>query len=453
MSDALNAIAGPAEITRNQLIHQAQAGALDVKLVLGLIRQHWLPAREGLITVQDCQVHRLFPKGEQELVIKYELTLRALSGDIYSQTAFAELRPGACTERREDIITKLKKTRRQQLAKNSEASDIVAIPELNLVLRFPGLDEAIPGLVLLHKPELALDVFKRTFPELQGQTDFSLHSHILNHRLGKRCIFQMTASTGDQTYALVARCLKTNDGRSQENHQFLTALWRSGLNEHNANGVRVPRSYGTDESLNAIFIEQVAGEILWDCTRWDLEHQAYIAGKALAALHCSSWRPQRNYYRQQELAMLQEWVALTAELKPELAQDLQRALYSVSQRFASVAVGQSVLTHRDYYGKQLIYDGEQCVLIDFDTLTSAEAELDLGNYIAHRLLADVSGGDFKATEIDVFLSVYKRLANAYHPARLKLWTDAALLRLACLYAQKTHWESVAERLLAKVTTP
>lgn len=423
------------------------SGAIDPDVIQSMLLRHWQPAVEGQTTILHCAVHRVFPRGDAGFVVKYVLQLKDRAGEPYEQTAFGEITVQDCVVRRQSIQLKLQKRRRAQLAKKQDSSSLVAIPSLNMLLRFPGLDEKLPGLRLLHDPEWQSKLFAVMFPHCASSQGGSIEATILNHRIGKRCVLRLRAGDEHQHRSVIARCLKENDTKWQENVDAMKTLWHSGLNDRNPHRVRVPRVYGAKASMSTVFIEDVPGDILGESDRWPLEQQGAIAGKSIAVLHGIKLALEKRYTAQQEIKMLREWVTLTQKLRPDLHMKLSFWMQVVADDLKTKSYAQECLAHRDFYGKQILFDGHQTTLIDFDTLCLAPPALDLGNYLAHRILAKVTGEAFNQKELNAFLQGYAAIRPLPSEGQIRIWKNAALLRLACLYALRTGWEGISHALL------
>ena len=92
------------------------------------------------------------------------------------------------------------------------------------------------------------------------------------------------------------------------------------------------------------------------------------------------------------------------------------------------------LLHRDLYPQQVIVQSDRFGLVDLDETSLGERELDLGNFSAHLILADLQ----KRGVIGSAHQLARSLRRSYQqwarlsPLRLRLYTAASLLRLASL---------------------
>ena len=98
--------------------------------------------------------------------------------------------------------------------------------------------------------------------------------------------------------------------------------------------------------------------------------------------------------------------------------------------------GRTVLLHRDFYDKQVFVTHEDTVgLLDFDTLTTGEAALDLANALVHFELRALLGQHATNTAhgvIAAMLDGYRSEGETWR--RLGAHAAASRLRLLCVYA-------------------
>ncbi len=422
--------------------------AIDTAEMTRRLNMQWSwPERRGL-RVSGVEIHRVFPRGRDGFVIKYLLLLDD-GATQQEMTLFGEIQPGNVNDLRERVLNKLRKSRRKQIDRHDDSDAITVLPDLNLLLRIPGYDEKLPGLTLRHHPKRGRRFLRELLAPWKIPPDARVTTSILNHRLGKRCVMRAHIEGTEKNISVVLRCLKANDRRHFDNMAQMQKLWRHRFDNLAPDRIRIPRVLGCSDELATVVIEDMPGQVLCESQRWPLTQQAAVAGATLAKLHACPIALARHHRAADELALLQDWVLLTRNLRPELTDALELASDQVRAALAAQC-GMPRLSHRDYYSKQVLYDGKQAVLIDFDTLCMAEPALDIGNYLAHRTLAMLAGELADPDETDAFLQAYDRKAPLPNTVSISTWRDAALLRLACLYALRSNWDTVSERLLQHI---
>nr|MBA3329220.1 phosphotransferase [Solirubrobacterales bacterium] len=124
----------------------------------------------------------------------------------------------------------------------------------------------------------------------------------------------------------------------------------------------------------------------------------------------------------------------------------------VAARLCGGLAGALVTVHRDLHDKQLLVDDEGAVgILDFDTLATGEAALDLGNLVVHLELRALQG----ACTAGAARAAREALLDAYAPdeallVRAGTYAQATRLRLACLYALRPAPPAVVPELLSRL---
>lgn len=151
----------------------------------------------------------------------------------------------------------------------------------------------------------------------------------------------------------------------------------------------------------------------------------------------------------EETEVLETWLQRLLWHDPAAhARLLDRARWVLDELGALPAVP-SVLIHRDLHDKQVLIDDDgEVAFIDLDTLAAGDPGIDLANLAAHfDLRARQAGAPPGSTSAlrEALLDGYA--ANAAWRRRLAVFEQAALLRLACVYAFRPRWRAVATSLV------
>src|SRR5206468_12183180 len=84
-----------------------------------------------------------------------------------------------------------------------------------------------------------------------------------------------------------------------------------------------------------------------------------------------------------ELHILHECLPLVAQQKPACAKRIERILSACDRLAATVPKPKPCGIHRDFYPAQVIVEGSQLYLIDFDLYCTGDPALDVGNFVGH----------------------------------------------------------------------
>lgn len=153
-----------------------------------------------------------------------------------------------------------------------------------------------------------------------------------------------------------------------------------------------------------------------------------------------------------EQAVLARWVERTEGWHRLPADTLRPTLDRASRMLAAAPMPLGV-AHRDLHDKQLI-TGAEPGLLDFDTAALAEPALDLANLAVHLDLRAAQGlldeserrwGRGVVVAVARSLQVPEQRWHAYELA--------TRLRLACVYAFRPRWQSLAEQWMRGLSSP
>ena len=106
-------------------------------------------------------------------------------------------------------------------------------------------------------------------------------------------------------------------------------------------------------------------------------------GRNLAALHSSGLRFPATHDRNRELATLRTWVELAMAVFPQYKNRFLRSFAELETASAQQPAAALLPAHRDFHDGQVLITPAGAVFLDFDTAALAEAELDVGNFLAH----------------------------------------------------------------------
>ncbi|GAB3264911.1 phosphotransferase family protein [Arthrobacter pigmenti] len=173
------------------------------------------------------------------------------------------------------------------------------------------------------------------------------------------------------------------------------------------------------------------------------------AGKALAMLHARQLpqgplpgdavnRHGRDPYG---CGRLRKMVRDLSQLAPALASRLDRLHNKLAIRLGSG--GQQVLIHGDFSADQVLVDGGQVRLIDFDRSSHGPAAADLGSFAAVELLSAAPHGGRTTRLLPALLEGYLAGGGSVNDADIDVWTAFHLLgRLNEPFRQcRKDWEA------------
>ena len=295
-----------------------------------------------------------------------------------------------------------------------------ALPEMALEISLFPLDERLSGLAQLANTrgrEGLLREIVSERPDLWG-ADFEL----VRYRPGRRCVGRLLVE--GQCEAAIKFYAEPEYATASINSRAFVCK----------DSLKVPRVLGDSPRHRAIAIEWLSGGLLFDLladSAFDLDCVRRV-GVALAQLHEQASPGLRRLSPTAETEPL--WTAardvqgVCPELGPR-AQGLARKLSALEERAESPRCS----IHGDFSPRQVLLDGSEVGILDYDDARYGDPAIDLGHFAA-RLQRRRLREALPAAEID---AVFEALLDGYRAIRalplrgsIARYTAAALLRLA-----------------------
>ncbi len=423
--------------------------AMSPRIMCEELNDHWPYAGNRGLEVIDCQLVRIYPRKNGGSVLEFELCLSG-QGHERHQTVFAEWVGDNVVKRCQETITSLSKRRRGQLDRD-DGDLVTCLPNMGLLIRFPGLDERIEGLKLINQPASLAQILRTLKNNNTRVPSGHVEVELLGHRLGKRCVVRVngrnsgtsSATDTDCTFILKLYKMRTNRGRFV--YDCMKRLEMNGFESESL--IRIPQLLVYLSEWNALVMEDVRGVSLPMLSGDRLVDGLERAGQALRKLHNTPMKVEHRHSVDSEIELLEQRVGLVSRLMPELTDTTNKTLQSVVNELNQCRQFTPTLVHRDFYEKQILIDGDETILLDFDTLCMSDPALDVGNFIAHLELNRLQGILKVENGAAVFSDAYDGYQNDAFRRRVTIYARSAMLRLACLYAFWPRWRYVCRPLL------
>jgi thiamine kinase-like enzyme len=263
-----------------------------------------------------------------------------------------------------------------------------------------------------------------------------------------------------------------SDGSGERTQPIIAALraWQSAA--PTASQINIPRTLGFRPDLQLLLLEAIPGkpqvaQLLKarlagkeTSASLTLEDAIDACARIAAGIHSSNIALGHRRTLESELDWLGRSTRALRRVSPELGAQLQRLLDAAEARARATAPLSPCFSHGDFTYTQLVFDGAQSGLVDFDTVCQAEPALDLGQFLAYQRLAILkdqrSDRPLPAAEAmgltSRFLDTYidtlagSREDVAALRARVQLYETLMLLRLAIHSWQKLKVSRLAHAL-------
>jgi len=330
------------------------------------------------------------------------------------------------------------------------AGHALLVPELRLALCPFPIDPALPGLIPATDPSRLVGMLGALLTSaVPGLELDGVRAEVVQYRRGT-CVLRYELAwqlrQARRSLKQVVFGKLSADGRGERIGPVVSAL------RHLLDGAGpslpflVPRFQGYLPELRLALLEAAPGtpllpELIRNRGGADAERAIAACAGVAAALHRSSIPVGATRTLEDEIDAVRASVDAVTPLAPSLAASLHRHLGAVGELIGDAPQPLGV-AHGDFEPSQVLFDGPNTSLVDFDTMCLAEPALDLGQFTARlatyvRSAALHAGGPARDGDGDLeaaFFREYVRRSGVGDPemllARTAAYRTLALTRLA-----------------------
>jgi len=301
------------------------------------------------------------------------------------------------------------------------ARPVAIVGHLNMSLSVYPIDGLIPTLVDATDPGKVASLLAETLTEVLSGT-FSMQKvqqFLAHYGRYKRCVLRYSidgVQTETQTPQQVTVYGKVDaDGLGGVTVDIISAL-RERLSEPDLlYRFRIPRSLGYFPDLQLLLMEALPGKPFfkpllkaWTGNNnrqaaWNensshdedatLEKAVQTCALIAATLHGSNIKLGRSTTLEMQVAKLQDAADVLYQVFPELGAQVKSWINQTVEFAQAYPAMPLCFSHGDFTYTQLIFDGKQGGLVDFDTMGQAEPAQDLGHYLAYQRLNIIKDQD------------------------------------------------------------
>jgi hypothetical protein len=422
--------------------------ALDEQLMreyLGVLLGH---ADAGW-SIASCELDQVTYAPDIGVALRYLLTLQdsagiqvseqLVTGRLFADQATCEaylneqLLPAAARMKGHDKLARF-------------AVSVAAIEPLCMAVYVYPIDAELPVLADATDRQRMRAVFQETLPAaLEQQFDVTncaveLVDYGRQGRATLRYTIERTPLDGSLAQPQTIYGKLTADGSGALAGPLLDAM-RNSLQRNQSAKFTLPRSFAWLDELQLSLLEEIPGE-----PRIASALKARLGGKAAksdalsleamfdasaqiaAALHRSGIElgPRRSL--EDELAAHASRLAVVERISPELGAELQLLLAHLATSAAASQGFPLVFNHGDFTFGQILFDGADSGLVDFDSVCQAEPALDLGHFLAYTQVASQKSKLDRSTTAELIEELSERFLQSYMMAAKIADSDAARLR-------------------------
>jgi Phosphotransferase enzyme family len=329
------------------------------------------------------------------------------------------------------------------------ATPAALIEPLNMVVYIFPIDGELPVLVDVTDHRRVREILGEMLRDVldDGLTVQDCRVELGHYGRQHRCVlrYYITSTTpGDDTpqpmliYGKIAA-----DGRGALAGPVIAALHEQVL-DRGVYQFNIPRSFGFRPDLQLALFESIPGapqvaQLLKARLKgaetarpgqMTLEESLDACAQIAAALHSSAIMLGQRRALEDEIAGLRQGFAIVRHISPDLGAQFEAWLNRAESYAASCQPLSLCFGHGDFSYTQLIFEGAQSGLVDFDTICQAEPALDLGQFLAYVRVAVLKGKKADSTALAAMAEqLCTRFLQTYIAAMGDQLEDADRLRL------------------------
>ena len=290
-------------------------------------------------------------------------------------------------------------------------------------------DPAMPFLPAATDPREVARRFAARLP--RPSSSFAVRAiRVTRHKPGRRCLLEYDVETAKGMVTWVGKARAK--GCDEATCRIQESLTRSGFDTNSADGISVPRVVGAIPEFHLWLQEKVPGvqatSLFLSPTGPDV---AARMARAVTKLHRAAVRPEKVHTRDDELAILVSRLGQLGRERPAWRSRLKRVAARCGMLLAQLPIAPVGHLHRDFYGDQVLVDGDRLYLLDLDTYAVGEPVLDIGNAIGHVIeYAIRTGGTSEAMRgvCDAFKETFLDTSPSTSPSAVDAYTTVTLAR-------------------------
>lgn len=387
-------------------------------------------------SISNLYVSRVFPRKDLGFTIQYEIYWRD-AGDEFDKKMFLcghLIGPSAALP---DYIEKAK-------------DECIVFEDIGLVVPVFPFDPRLHNLAELtdtRKDSKITDKLSYTLGTLIEIRDLE----VIGYRLGKRLVLRylLYSKKGPHRETeMIAKMYRPS--RFIKALDIMEFLLKNGFGPDEGDSLTVPCVLGSDPDLAAIFMEHAPGMSLHSLIEKVIFTDACAAaGRTLRKLHSTRSVNRETYSRVDELGNLQRILELIIYMYPEFGDDFKNRFRDLTDEQPSDHQP-DVLSHRDFFDKQVLFSEDRTTLLDCDNAAPADPALDIGNFVAHLTLRKMQHPHLSANidkGIELFINSYD-ITEKQLRSRVLWWTRVAQLRIAILYFLRPRWRDMIPGFLS-----
>ena len=250
-------------------------------------------------------------------------------------------------------------------------------------------DPELTSLEAALDPATAERHFGRKLPRLAGRDGFVRvrNVRLARYKPARRCVVEYDVDVErpgrpPERVTLLGKIRRRRSGRSS--YRLLDAFWNMGFNADAEDAIAVPEPIAVVPELRVWLQRKVSGRVATDLLAApDAEVLARRIAEAAHKVHRAGVPAPhgRRHTMADELRILHECLPHVALIEGHSRERIERLLDACDRLGSASPNSPPRWIHRDFYGDQVIVDGDRLYLIDFDQYCEGDPAVDVGNFL------------------------------------------------------------------------
>jgi hypothetical protein len=396
------------DMLNSPVIHSELPGlrtAFDTTAMREHIRSTLLGKGRSAYAIDRCEVDQATYLPGEGVAIRYDIGIKdSNSGQTINSIVIGMVFPTqlACALYMRDKLAPLMELMRGRPEVAMFAAPAAIVEPLDMTLQVFPIDGELPALVGASNPGHMRTVLSETLPQALDNTlaiekcDVELVDYARRYRAVLRYHLEGKRSgTGRVERQTIYGKVFTNNAGALAG-PITSALRERVLNGRGDVTFHVPRALGWRPDLHLSLMEPLPGKpLLSDALKAGPPHPEAPSLRGMidacaniaATLHTSNIKLGRRRTLDDELAALRAGFIDIQRISPDLGVRLETWLEQLSAYAEQSDALNPTFCHGDYTYTQIMFEGQQAGLVDFDSVCQAEPALDLGHFLGYLKLA------------------------------------------------------------------
>ena len=460
----------------------ALAAAFDAARMKATLQEILLGSENSQYSITECVPGKALYLLDHTINMQYKLNiLDSTTNETINTLVNARLFRDAAASRAflDDVLMPIAARMEGRAEIEPFVRPVAIVEDLNMTLSVYPIDGLIPTLVDATDPSKIANLLREALPDVLSGS-FSIHEvqqFLAHYGRYKRCVLRYTVEgvrTETQTPQQVTVYGKLDaDGLGGVTVDIISAL-RERLNDPELPyRFRVPRSLGYFPDMQLLLMEALPGKPFFKplLKAWiensnrqtdgsqtlpheeeaTLEKAIQTCALIAATLHGFAIPLGPRTTLELQVGKLLEETEVLSHVFPNVGAQVQSWIEQTVEFAQAYPAMPPRFSHGDFTYTQLIFDGKNGGLVDFDTMCQAEPAQDLGHYLAYQRLNIIKDQDpnfpFAPETIEhlcaIFLDTYIATAKAWIPDEELLRGRVAIYELVSLIRLALHsWEKM-----------